>query len=135
MLTRVVFLQLGIEEIHLNGLTHDPTTEEEFDVITYDSQTRVTWDDFLAFFTSIRTQTMLYALRMFRDEELKHTDWVMTYDNTQTLQNIDEWIVYRQYLRDLPTVTLEYKYTSENTPDVLNMDIPKRPNVIRKQNQ
>lgn len=135
MLTSVVFLQLGIEEIQMNELLCDPKTEEEFNVITYDSQKRVSWEEFLTVFTSIRSHNTKYALRVFRDEELKNTDWVMSYDNIQSLQNLDEWIVYRQYLRDLPNAMLEYNYTDHNTLDILSMDIPKRPSILRKQHE
>lgn len=135
MLAQVVFFQFGIEEIDMNDLVSDPTTEEEFQQITYTSDRIVSWEEFSTLFETIRRQSMVYTLRMFREEELKQTDWIMTYDNVQTLQNMDEWVVYRQAMRDLPSASIEYKYTDQNTPDLLSMILPKRPIVIRKQPQ
>lgn len=130
MLTHVVFLHFGIESIELNGLERDPKTEEEFNQITYTSETKVTWEQFWNELDSLRRQGALYQLRMMRNEELKNTDWIMTYDNIITLQNKDEWVAYRQYLRDVPT-NVTIIYNEHNTLDVAQMNIFQRPPVIR----
>ena len=57
-----------------------------------------------------------------RDIALKDSDWVLTYDNVQTLANLEEWINYRQKLRDLFL----------NISDIYSMKIPLAPRVLRK---
>jgi len=57
------------------------------------------------------------SLRNTRDYLLKTTDWTQVGDIT--LENGDEWVTYRQALRDLPT----------NTEDPINPVWPEPPQV------
>lgn len=56
-------------------------------------------------------------LRVKRNELLKDTDWTQT--NDIGLENEEEWVTYRQALRDLPT----------NTEDPINPVWPEPPQV------
>ena len=132
MFTRRVFLQFGIESIELNGLEQDPKNEEEFNQITYTSNIRISWQQFQTTLESIRNEAAIYQLRMMRNEELKNTDWIMTYDNALTLQNKDEWVTYRKYLRDLPS-NVTFAFNEYNTIDIEKMGVFQRPPIIRIQ--
>jgi|FrelakmetLWP11LW_1041352.scaffolds.fasta_scaffold02444_2 hypothetical protein len=44
----------------------------------------------------------LEAVRNFRNQLLKNSDWIVLPDSPVSLDKRQEWIVYRQYLRDLP---------------------------------
>ena len=68
-------------------------------------------------------RTGLKYIKQLRNRLLQESDWVMTYDNTQTLANLDDWIQYRQKLRDFfsePEFKLIVKEPT-NMPDMLDM--------------
>lgn len=44
----------------------------------------------------------LESLRNFRNQLLKDSDWIVLPDSPVSQEKKQEWIVYRQYLRDLP---------------------------------
>jgi hypothetical protein len=48
-------------------------------------------------------QFNLIQLRIKRDILLQKCDWVLVPDTPLSQEKIDEWKVYRQALRDLPT--------------------------------
>lgn len=50
-------------------------------------------------------QFNLIQLRIKRDILLQKCDWVLVPDTPLSQEKIDEWKVYRQALRDLPSVT------------------------------
>jgi hypothetical protein len=50
-------------------------------------------------------QFNLIQLRIKRDAVLQQCDWVLVPDTPLSQEKIDEWKVYRQALRDLPSVT------------------------------
>ena len=65
-------------------------------------------------------QFNIIQLRIKRDVLLQKCDWVVSIsDSSLPQENIDEWKVYRQALRDLPT----------NTEDPENPNWPTPPNV------
>lgn len=43
-------------------------------------------------------------LRFIRNQKLKETDWTQLPDNPLTEEQKQSWILYRQYLRDLPSI-------------------------------
>ena len=52
------------------------------------------------------TKNNLNSLRSNRDNILKQSDWVVSVSDSPLSQDkIDEWKMYRQALRDLPTAT------------------------------
>ena len=75
-------------------------------------------------------------LRKYRTELLNKTDWVLTYDNALSLTNLDDWIKYRQTLRDffsntnMPIIFIE---GSVRVLDLKAMGFPvEPPPIIRK---
>ena len=44
----------------------------------------------------------LEALRNFRNQLLKNSDWIVLPHSPVSPDKMQEWILYRQYLRDLP---------------------------------
>lgn len=44
----------------------------------------------------------LESLRNFRNQLLKDSDWIVLPDSPLSEEKKQEWVVYRQYLRDLP---------------------------------
>lgn len=75
------------------------------------------------------------TIRAYRDNLLKNTDWVLTYDNALSLANLDEWIKYRQDLRDFFSDLNKPVIFRENSIfyDIHAMGFPiKQPPIIRK---
>jgi hypothetical protein len=74
------------------------------------------------------------SLRHHRNNILKSTDWVLTYDHALLLANLDEWIKYRQELRDFfsdlnkPVIFLD----NSSTWDIYAMGFPREPPIIKK---
>ena len=75
------------------------------------------------------------SFKQYRNRILEKSDWVMTYDNTQTLANLGDWVQYRQMLRDFcsdPQFKLILKPNTD-IPDMVAMNFPPpMPPVIRK---
>lgn len=74
------------------------------------------------------------SLRKFRDGFLKDSDWLLTYDNVETLANLDDWIKYRKDLRDFFSDLTKPVILQEDsiTWDIYAMGFPKAPPIIRK---
>lgn len=76
------------------------------------------------------------GLRMLRDSLLKNSDWLLTHDNALSLANLDEWMKYRQDLRNFFSdlnKPIIFQGTS-STWDIYAMGFPKEPKIIRKSN-
>ena len=97
---------------------------------TYDSvhitsgETKPTYDEFMKVYTSVDAMRML---REGRDKKLSESDWVTV--NDISLENENEWIEYRQALRDIPSTTEDLENpTWPETPKIkiqsggLNLD-------------
>jgi hypothetical protein len=133
VLTITSLYWLGADNIDLHGLQHDPTTEEEFNTITYTSPSPITWSRFQTQFEEYVQTSSRNQLREYRDKQLLQTDWIMTYDNYITLANLEEWLTYRQQLRDLPSTSIPLVW--DHRTGLLQFDqmaIPARPSVLRK---
>jgi len=63
------------------------------------------------------TQASLLVLRLKRNQKLSESDWTQT--NDIVMQNQEEWVAYRQALRDLPA----------NTEDPTHPEWPEPPEV------
>ena len=63
------------------------------------------------------TQASLLVLRLKRNQKLSESDWTQT--NDIRLENEEEWVAYRQALRDLPA----------NTEDPTHPEWPEPPQV------
>ena len=87
---------------------------------TYDSvditsgQTKPPFEEFMKIYDKLAP---LYELRIERNQKLAETDWTQT--NDIGLENEEEWVTYRQALRDLPA----------NTEDPINPVWPEPPQV------
>lgn len=98
------------EEISSAGYT-GPYYEPEFD-----SQTQeLSWDsENLQFVvTSFGDDYWMQVLRGRRNELLTACDWTMLPDSSLSDAQKDEWIAYRQALRDLPSTASKPLPTSE----------------------
>lgn len=127
------FLSLGATKVHY-PLSKEPTTEEEFLQITYEpTHLNITWNSFQQEYQNRFDIFQKNTLRAYRDILLAKTDWVMTSDVFSTLANKEEWITYRQALRDLPAIITEYIWKGDNYEalDLKQMNIPQAPPVLR----
>ena len=62
-------------------------------------------------------QTRWDQLRYERNIRISNTDWVMLSDISMTTEKKEEWVTYRQALRDLPSNTTDPEnITWPNTP-------------------
>lgn len=139
MYVAAVLFRLGVSVeqgiIFRNGMCNDPQTEEELNYHYGFVQTDppFTWEQFLQMKETVINERGELYLRRYRNQELVETDWVETPYNQRTLANLDEWLEYRQKLRDLPdTITKYIMDFNTGMLDLSKMDIPKRPQTIRK---
>jgi hypothetical protein len=122
---------LGASLVRMKDTDTDPETEEQFLTIDYESETPITWEQYLATKPVIMNTQGKRQLRKYRDTKLKESDWIMTTDNYNSIENIQEWITYRQNLRDLPDTVTEYIWNG-STLDISKLNIPQAPQIIRK---
>lgn len=138
MLSKIVvsaLASLGTHTIH-NPDSHpkDPTTEEEFLQIQYEpSDLKITWEAYNVEYQKRIEKVGKRILRSHRDYLLAKSDWIMQPDVIETIANKNEWITYRQALRDLTNTVTEYIW-KENYSDLdfKRMNMPQAPAVIRK---
>lgn len=109
----------------------DPTTEEEFSKLNYESPIPITWQQYQEAYNNVVQKKAVDALRVYRSRILRETDWILTVDNWESLVNKEEWRVYRQFLRDLPALNLEYKWKKNGILDIENMNLLVQPAIIR----
>jgi hypothetical protein len=131
----IIFAHHGIGEIYNYDTCDDPTTEEEFNRIKYDNSSKtITWEDYQSAAPIHLQKNGIKRLRFIRNKDLQASDWIMTVDNKMTIQNFQEFIDYRQRLRDFiseSTTILWKKFPNELDLDAMNY--PKLPTIIRKQ--
>ncbi len=121
---------LGATEVYALKPMNDPTTEEEFQAMEYDSPNPISWQDYLVAVEAVKQQMGIEKIRLYRTKRLTETDWIMTTDNTNSIQNIQEWIMYRQTLRDLPANPPVFVW-KDGELDLPNMTLPQQPPIIR----
>lgn len=129
----VTFAKLGVLEIFDQYIETDPTTEEEFLKIEYPTKPSVSWKEYIATYEQTKNKSQPILLRKYRQHLLNDCDWVMTADVFTSLANKDEWITYRQKLRNLPETLTNYVWKDNETLDFAHMDIPVAPPLIRTQ--
>lgn len=113
---------------------NDPQTEEEFLQFHYQpSSLNISWNDYQTKFQEQIREYQQTLLRNHRDYLLSKSDWVMAPDVFPTIANKEDWIAYRQALRDLPNTVTEYVWRGNNydTLDFKQMNIPQAPPVLR----
>lgn len=136
MLSRIAITTLhkmGAQSIDDLDKFDDPTTEEEFRKITYrPTDVELSWTSYLAEYENQLNKTKKRILRTCRDLLLGKTDWIMQPDVINTIANKDDWLAYRQALRDLPETITEYFWIGNyDDLDLRRMNIPQPPPVIR----
>lgn len=124
-----VLLDLGATQVFRTNEFQDPQTEEEFNLLEYESPVQITWQQYQEKLPSIEAKFGIRYLRDHRNTLLSKTDWIMTVDSFQTLANKEEWLAYRQTLRDLPANPPPFKWKNGDL-DVEQM-FPAQPKIIR----
>jgi hypothetical protein len=129
-----ILFYCGAFVVHEANKYPNPQTEEEFNKIKYESPTPITWQQYQAAIPIVLQKKGEKLLRFIRNKNLTASDWIMTVDNQMTIQNFQEFIDYRQHLRDFPTnATILWK-AFPNELDLEAMNYPKLPTIIRKTN-
>jgi Uma2 family endonuclease len=139
----------GVTSLFYDDGTHDPTSEEEFNsLLTLINESnkynpafplKATFEEFSSWLIANPPKPSpnpaLINLKQMRNILLQQSDWLLTYDNTQSLANLNEWISYRQKLRDFfsnPDFSL-ITIQGTTVPDMAAMNFPPpMPPVIRK---
>jgi len=110
-----------------SGSIQEPTDETKFTELiaqTGIENENVNWTDYLNFKKTLVTkENLIHMLQPKRDQLLKDSDWVLTYDNAMSLANLDAWVAYRQALRDLMAAA---------RADPSSVVFPEKPLIIRK---
>lgn len=122
-------VQLALSLLGLDGyyIIDEPTNEEEYKsmlTMTSGKENTISWS---------QVQTALgeggavpmHFLRMQRDILLSETDWVVTKAIETNTTVSDEWKIYRQALRDLPTKETKAKWEDGILSDVTFPTKPK----------
>ena len=85
---------------------------------------KVSWTDYSNFKRiHVNQDYLIFTIQGKRDQLLKDSDWVLTYDNAMSLANLDAWVAYRQALRDLMAAA---------RADPSSVVFPEKPPIIRK---
>jgi hypothetical protein len=127
-----VLRYLGATQVHIDFMEEsDPTNEEEFAKIRYDCEKRITWNEYLEGLENYKKYRFLKEIREKRNHLLKNSDWIMTVDSFETLQNKEEWKDYRKQLRDLPSTNIQLVFEN-GRPVIDNSIFPIQPQVIRQ---
>lgn len=130
ILAHRVLHSLGATEVvDING-SIEPSNEEEFLALQFKSPTPITWDMYSAAYPAVEATLGTKLLRAERNKRIAKTDWIMTVDNAETLANKNDWIAYRQTLRDLPENPPAFVWKGPEL-DFSKMNMPVEPPVIR----
>lgn len=119
---------LGATLVRMSDTNTDPESEEEFNQIEYESDTRYTWSQFIEARETVKQKMGLNILRTYRNKCLVDCDWLMTVDNVERIANSQEWKTYRQALRDLPEQTIQFIWKGD-TLDFTQMNLPSKPSI------
>jgi hypothetical protein len=85
---------------------------------------KVSWTDYSNFKKiHVNQDYLIFTIQGKRDQLLKDSDWVLTYDNAMSLANLDAWVAYRKALRDLMAAA---------RADPSSVVFPEKPPIIRK---
>lgn len=132
-MNRVVILSLhalGCTDINLAS-SDMPTTQDEYNT-TVLTDPKPSWEEFKSQVEIQKYRVGKGMLRSIRDSLIAQTDWLMTVDNIATLANKDEWIAYRQLLRDLPESGIKIVFLPDySSLDPISMVFPTRPPITR----
>jgi hypothetical protein len=126
-----VLHKLGATQVRKIDGMEDPTCEEEFLLLDYDSPSPISWNDYLAKYDEVVKEAGKKLIRFERTIRLSKCDWIMTIDNIDILANKDEWIAYRQALRDLPDNMPPLVWKGPQELDFSKMNMPVQPPIVR----
>ena len=129
ILAHRVLQHLGATEVVNVTGNDDPTNEEDFLKLEYTAPEPITWQMYTETYPLVENLVGMKLLRFERTRQLAKTDWVMTVDSFQTLSNKDEWLAYRQALRDLPANPPLFKWKGADL-DIEAM-FPAQPPILR----
>ncbi len=108
----------------------DPTSEEEYLKILYDAPQQYTWEEYQAAIEPAKNSKGLALLRMYRNGCLQLSDYIMTIDFSKKLSNLEEWISYRQALRDYTNTPITYIWSVPyDSLDFSAMNFPQKPSL------
>lgn len=120
--------------INVDDFLCDPDNEEKFKEIQYEPYSLViTWQQYQSVYDDLKNKKARSLVRRYRDYIISKSDWVMSPDVFPTVTNKNEWIAYRQALRDLPATITEYIWKDNNYEelDFSQMNLPQPPPVLR----
>jgi hypothetical protein len=121
---------LGCKGISLSS-SDMPTTEGEYNAIVL-TDPKPDWEEFKSQVEIQKNRIGKNMIRSVRNALIAQSDWLMTVDNIATLANKDEWIAYRQLLRDLPDSGIKIVFLPDySSLDPISMVFPTRPPITR----
>jgi hypothetical protein len=126
--TQHILHHLGATVVRMPDSAVDPESEADFLQLDYESNERYTWEQYCEAKVIVQQTIGLNYLRSYRNKCLADCDWLMTVDNTERIQNIQEWKTYRQALRDLPENQPPFVW-KEGVLDFANMILPSKPTI------
>ena len=97
-----------------------------------------TWEEFCAKRDEIQLIHALQEIRSRRTKELNETDWIELPYNRERIENLEEWLTYRQALRDIPStitssdIVWSISSTSHSTFKCEKFNNLTRPLILRK---
>ncbi len=126
--THHILHHLGATLVRMPDSAIDPESEDEFVQVDYESNVRYTWEQYLEAREIVKQTMGIRLIRLYRNKCLVDCDWLMTVDNVERIQNIQEWKTYRQTLRDLPANPPPFVWKGE-TLDFEQMNLPSKPSI------
>lgn len=127
----LILSHLGAKSVRMSESITDPECENDFLKLDYDSDIEITWEQYFEAKHIVMNRRGLNILRRYRNKLLNDSDWMMTIDNIERINNIEEWKQYRQMLRDLPEQSIQYIWEGTNL-DFSKMNIPSKPTIELK---
>ena len=113
---------LGDTKISFGEVPHYPTMDASGMPI-FPVGSSITTEEFKLKYDEIEKDYSINILRLERNVLLKDCDWVMVTDYNPP--NKDEWVTYRQVLRDLPQT--QPNITTDNNGNLINPVFPTKP--------
>lgn len=129
-----VLNKFGVNSVGVSSMDEPQSMQELLEKVTFEMPTPpFTWEEYCAKRDEVRLSRAILYIRIKREKELAATDWVETPRNQETLANLDEWLAYRQALRDVPNnLTLSDVTWHHGKLTCPPFDSLKRPSVVRK---
>lgn len=136
-----ILIQLGVTSTIVSNVSHTvPQSMSELNEQFGFEQPSppFTWEEFCAKRDEVHFSSALAQVRIRRTKELIETDWIEMPYNRETLANLDEWLTYRQALRDITTNLtandIVWTFYPGSMPglQVARLDALTRPSVVRK---